>query len=162
VSPLDSVDRLVAIEEIRRLKAQYWRFVDTKRWDDFGRLFAPDAHFLDHHAKFGAQGAEAIQAKISAALHPTFSVHMGHQSEIDIDDDQHARGIWTLEDYLIFAPGEVTPENPYAGTTLRGWGHYVEAYVKLDGAWRFQTIDLYRLRVEVTSPQATPYPPVTA
>jgi hypothetical protein len=160
VSALEPIEQLLAIEEIRRLKARYWRFVDTKRWPEFGELFAPDAHFLDHAAQFGAEGAEAIRDKIAGALDPTFSVHTGHQSEIDVDDDEHARGIWTLEDYLVFPPGEVTPEAPYAGASLRGWGHYVEAYVKLDGAWRFQTIDLYRLRVEVQTLQATRYPPV--
>lgn len=160
MSAVDPVDRLMAIEEIRRLKAQYWRFVDTKRWEDFGRLFAPDAHFLDIAAQFGAEGAAAIQAKISSALQNTVSIHMGHQSEIEIDDDEHARGIWTLEDYLVFPPGEATPGDPYAGATVRGWGHYVEAYVKLDSAWRFQTIDLYRLRVEVQTTQSTAYPPV--
>jgi hypothetical protein len=160
VSALDPVDRLVAIEEIRRLKARYWRFVDTKRWDDFGELFAPDAHFLDHAAQFGAEGADAIRDKIAGALDATFSVHMGHQSEIDVDDAEHGRGIWTLEDYLVFPPGEVTPESPYAGASLRGWGHYVETYVKLDRTWRFQTIDLYRLRVELGTLQATQYPPV--
>jgi hypothetical protein len=154
------LDRLVAIEEIRRLKGRYWRFVDTKRWDDFGRLFAPDAHFLDVSARVGAEGAEAVQAKISSALAETFSVHTGHQSEIEIEDTTHARGIWTLEDYLIFPPGEPTPEQPYIGATVRGWGHYVETYVKLHGEWRFQTIDLYRLRVEVETAQRTAYPPI--
>jgi hypothetical protein len=35
-------------EEIRVLRAQYWRFVDTKQWPAFGRLFAADATFTDH------------------------------------------------------------------------------------------------------------------
>ncbi len=65
-----------------------------------------------------------------------------------------------LEDYLIFPPGEVTPANPYAGSTVRGWGHYVEEYVYLGDGWRFQRIDLYRLRLEVESSHATDYPPV--
>jgi hypothetical protein len=158
----DHVARLVAIEGIRNLKSRYWRFVDTKQWDAFGALFAPDATFLDHSANFGCDGAEEIQAKIEAVLQPALTVHQGHQSEIEILDETHAQGIWMLEDYLIFPPGEVTPENPYAGSTVRGWGHYVEDYVKLDGAWRFQRVDLYRLRLEVESPFATDYPRVPA
>ena len=34
---------LVAQEEIRRLKARYCRFLDTKQWEKWGDLFTPDA-----------------------------------------------------------------------------------------------------------------------
>lgn len=157
---VDPIARLLAIDEICSLKSQYWRFVDTKQWESFGALFAPDASFLDHAANFACDGAEEIQAKIGAVLQPALTVHQGHQSEIEIIDETHAHGIWMLEDYLIFPPGEVTPTNPYAGSTVRGWGHYVEEYVYLDEGWRFQRIDLFRLRLEVESSYATDYPPV--
>jgi hypothetical protein len=156
----DEVVRLAAIEEIRTLKARYWRYVDTKQWDAFGTLFAAESSFLDHAAGFACDGPDEIRSRIEAVLQPALTVHQGHQSEIEILDETHARGIWMLEDYLSFPPGEVTPENPYAGSIVRGWGHYVEEYVKVDGAWRFHRIDLYRLRLEVQSPFATEYPPV--
>jgi hypothetical protein len=156
-----SIERLLAIEEIRRLKAQYWRFVDTKQWDEFGSLFVPDAYFLDHAAPFECSGAAEIQAKISTVLDPALTIHQGHQSEIEVESDSEARGIWAMEDHLIFPTGEVGPSNPYAGATVRGYGHYVEQYVNLDGRWRFQRVELYRLRLEVDSPSSTAYPPVT-
>lgn len=156
----ESVARLLAIEEIRHLKARYWRFVDTKQWDEFGSLFAPDAHFLDHAASFECFGADEIQAKISAVLDPALTVHQGHQSEIEIESDTAARGVWAMEDFLEFPAGEVGPLNPYAGATVSGWGHYVERYVRIDGDWRFQKVDLYRLRLVVNSPSTTAYPPV--
>ena len=34
---------LVAVEEIKQLKARYFRFMDTKRWDEWADLFAEDA-----------------------------------------------------------------------------------------------------------------------
>jgi hypothetical protein len=160
LSSTESIERLLAIEEIRRLKSQYWRFVDTKQWDEFGSLFAPEAHFLDHAAPFECFGAAEIQAKISAVLEPALTVHQGHQSEIEIESDTAARGIWAIEDFLEFPAGEVGPLNPYAGATVHGFGHYVEQYVKIDGSWRFQKVDLYRLRLVVNSPTATAYPPV--
>ena len=34
--PIDKVQRLVDIEAIKQLKARYFRFMDTKRWQDWG------------------------------------------------------------------------------------------------------------------------------
>jgi len=34
--------------------------------------------------------------------------------------------------------------------TLHGYGHYQEEYIKQGGAWRFQSIKLTRLRVDVS------------
>lgn len=42
--PLSDIERIVATEDIRQLKARYWAAVDTKRWDDVLEMFAsPDA-----------------------------------------------------------------------------------------------------------------------
>jgi hypothetical protein len=156
---LDPVGQLIAIEAIRNLKAQYWRFVDTKQWVAFGRLFAPDATFTDHSGgPFHCEGAAEIESKIMAVLHDAVSVHHGHQSEIEIEDGSHARAIWVMEDYLIFPPGTSHATNPFPDAVVHGYGHYVEEYVKIDGDWRFQKVDLYRLRVEILSPMSTPYP----
>jgi SnoaL-like domain len=155
----DAIEGLEAIEEIRRLKAQYWRFVDTKQWDRFGQLFAPDATFTDHSAAFHCDGRTEIRDKIAAALpDDVITVHHGHQSEIEIDDAEHARGIWAMEDYLIFPPGAAHPTSGAPTSTLRGYGHYVESYVKLDGAWKFQKSELFRLRLEVSGNASTGYP----
>jgi len=37
------IDRLVAIEEIHQLKARYFRLMDKKLWDDWGRSSPPTA-----------------------------------------------------------------------------------------------------------------------
>jgi hypothetical protein len=155
---LDGTARLEAIEDIRRLKARYWRFVDTKQWREFGELFAPDATFTDHSAAFHCDGRDEIRDKIEAALADVFTAHHGHQSEIEIEDLSHARGIWAMEDYLVFPPGAVHPTNPSPTSTVRGYGHYVESYVKLDSQWLFQKSELFRLRLEVSGNSSTAYP----
>ena len=38
------------------------------------------------------------------------------------------------------------------GTTMRGDGHYHEAYVKVDGEWRITASTLTRLRMDLTGP----------
>ncbi len=36
----DPLQRLVDIEAIKQLKARYFRLLDTKRWDEWGQVFA--------------------------------------------------------------------------------------------------------------------------
>jgi hypothetical protein len=33
------------IEEIRKLKARYFRFLDAQDWDNYAQIFAPDVVF---------------------------------------------------------------------------------------------------------------------
>ena len=40
---MDAVDELSAIEQIKKLKARYFRCMDTKDWDGFQAVFAPGA-----------------------------------------------------------------------------------------------------------------------
>ena len=40
---MDAAEQLLAIEEIKQLKARYFRCMDTKDWDGFGQVFAPNA-----------------------------------------------------------------------------------------------------------------------
>ena len=51
------------IEAIKRLKARYFRLMDTKQWDDFATVFAEDAVMdmsgeLERNGVDGAAGAE--------------------------------------------------------------------------------------------------------
>jgi hypothetical protein len=155
---VDAETRLTAVEDIRLLRARYWRFVDTKDWAGFRTLFAPEATFSDHSADFHCHGADDIAGKISAVLEPVFTAHHGHQAEILVHDAEHASGIWAMDDYLIFPPGVSHPTNPMPTEVVRGWGHYYDEYVKRDGRWQFAKVDLYRLRLEVGGSSSTPYP----
>lgn len=158
VAQVDDLTRLVAVEEIKTLRARYWRFVDTKAWTAFRELFAPEATFSDHSADFHCHGADDIAGRISEVLEPVFTAHHGHQHEILVQDAEHATAIWAMDDYLIFPPGAVHPTSPMPTEVVRGWGHYYDRYVKLDGQWRFAQVDLYRLRLEVAGSSRTPYP----
>ena len=43
---MDPVQQLVEIEALRRLKARYWRCMDTKDYDGFAAVFTEDATLL--------------------------------------------------------------------------------------------------------------------
>ena len=40
---MDAAEQLLAIEDIKQLKARYFRCMDTKDWDGFAAVFAPNA-----------------------------------------------------------------------------------------------------------------------
>jgi hypothetical protein len=146
------------LEQIRVLRARYWRFVDTKKWADFEGLFAEDATFTDHSADFRCNGAHEIASMISAVLQDVVTIHHGHQSELELIDETHARGIWAMEDYLIFPDGTSHPTSGAPINTMRGYGHYFDQYVKLEDGWHFQKVELHRLRLEITGVSHTQYP----
>lgn len=146
------LESLVAIEEIKQLKARYFRFMDAKDWAAWGQLFDPDCYL-----RFGpgeqdeVRGRDAIVREVSERIGVTagVTVHHGHMPEITITGADTAEGTWALFDYL-----DVTPEEGRTPVGFRmGYGRYVETYARgVDGAWRFTSIRLSFTRMD-------PYPP---
>lgn len=155
---LSTLDRLEAIEDIRRLKARYTRLVDTHQWDQLGELLTDDVHFTEHLVPFGLDGRDALIEALSAGMAETVSVHHALSAEIDILSSTTARGIWALEDYLVLPPGASYPGHAAPSTNVHGYGHYVDEYAKVGGSWRISSTEIYRLRHEVTSHSSTPLP----
>ena len=56
---MDDIERLVAVEEIRQLKARYFRCMDTKDWAGLTDVFAPDA-VMDMSGDFSATSGEVV------------------------------------------------------------------------------------------------------
>ncbi|HEY6533450.1 MAG TPA: NAD(P)-binding domain-containing protein [Acidimicrobiales bacterium] len=129
------------IEQIKQLKARYFRFIDTKQWDAFRGLFTEDArHLLPSEA--GEQryqaGDEYIES-ISTVLADAMTVHHGHMPEIRLLSDTEAEGIWSMFDYVDIPDG----------VTNQGYGHYHETYRKgPDGQWRISSKDNRRLHID--------------
>jgi hypothetical protein len=139
---MDAIDRLTDVEDIRRLKARYFRTLDTKDWDGFRDVFAPDAE-MDMRAEAGeaglVHGSQAIADFVRGAVDDVQTVHHGHMGEIDLTSPTTATGVWAMEDLLRWPAG-----GPLA--SMHGWGHYHETYVKTADGWRIQTLTLTRLR----------------
>lgn len=137
------LQNLLDIEEIKRLKARYFRALDTKDWDEWGQVFARDAVLEVPEADVLRRGREDIVASVSAALTGARTVHHGHMPEIEITGPDSARGIWAMFDYVEWLPRESGER-----VGLLGFGHYHEEYVREDGAWRIAKTHLSRLRVD--------------
>ena len=132
------------IEAIRRLKAQYFRTMDTKQWDEM-RLVFTDGVVIDTTDSGGGiiSGADAFMAFLRDTLGDVVTVHHGHMPEIELTSATTATGIWALQDLLVWPNG----------TRLQGYGHYHETYEKVGGEWRIASSTLTRLHMDFTGTQ---------
>ncbi len=146
---MDPVERLVAIEEIRVLKARYVDALDTKQWDALGHVFTDDVVMEvpplgsdDPGAGMRIAGRDTLLAFLAGRLTGATSVHRVSMPMIEILDADHARGTWAMEDYITRAPGATLPE-------IRGYGHYHEEYRRVGAAWCISMLQLTRQRVDI-------------
>ena len=145
---MEPVEHLMATEEIKQLKARYFRCMDTKDWSGFEQVFAADAvmdmssEMRDQTTRGGiTRGAAQIAAMVRTVVGPVVTVHHGHMPEIEITSPTTARGVWAMEDKLRWPEGSPV-------RTMHGYGHYHETYERTDDGWRIKTITLTRLRVD--------------
>ena len=156
---MNDVSRLVAIEDIKALKARYFRGVDTRDWALLADVMAEDIivdyrgtatdpatgiNFAPDATGSTLQGRTAVIEGLRKSLDGIVSAHQGYLPEIEILSDTIASGVWAMYDVLRFPPGAPIAE-------LFGYGHYHETYEKIDGRWRIKTLRLPRLRVDVVS-----------
>jgi len=147
---VDTVERLEAIEEIKQLKARYFRCMDMKDWDGFAAVFAPDARMdvsgeLSDDVADGigvTTGDREITAFVRESIEDVTTVHHGHTPEIDVTSPTTAAGVWAMEDHLWW------PERSPI-MSMHGYGHYHETYEKTQGRWRIKSTTLTRLRTDV-------------
>jgi hypothetical protein len=144
---MDDVQKLLAIEEIKRVKARYFYGLDHKDWDLWRRsVWAPEGRLIVPEAAIEANGIDAVIAYVSESTADQISVHHGHMPDIEIVSETQATGIWAMEDRLYR-----TKEHPLADGSgyLHGFGHYREEYVLLPVGWRISSSRLTRLRVQM-------------
>lgn len=132
----------MTFERIKQLKARYFRFVDTQNWDGLNEVFSENAQL-----QWGPEddqvmkGRATIVSSLKANLEGAKTTHHGHMPEIELIDENNARGIWAMND---------TIDHP--DYDLIGVGHYHEEYVRQGGEWRIHRLKLTRLS-EVRTPK---------
>lgn len=153
---MEPIDRLIALDEIRQLKARYVRGVDQKDWSLLKNTYAEDVlldargattdprtgvNFLPGLEERVYEGADVGIEMVQAAMNSIVSVHHVMTPEIQIISETNASAIWPMTDRLRHIP-----IGPYV--ELIGWGHYVETYSRLPEGWKIKTLRLTRLRVD--------------
>lgn len=153
---MNEIQRVSAIEEIRQLKARYFRGVDTCDGDLVKGILAEDC-VLNY---MGCCTDPATRKDFIPAMNAILrgrdswisdgmsrfgivSVHQGHNFEIEFTSDSSAWGIWSMTDRLFFPPGGEF-------SLMTGYGHYHETYEKIGDAWKIETTHITRIRVEVS------------
>jgi ketosteroid isomerase-like protein len=146
-----TVRRLAAIEEIRRLKAAYFRCVDFRLWDEFADLFTDDLEVDFAESTSTPVGKDQFVASVARHFESGYSVHHGHLAEIDVLGDTEARAFWPMYDRVESPAGSGYDSH-------EGWGHYTEHYRRCDdGRWRICGTKLSRVH-RIVLPQADDVP----
>ena len=158
---MEDLERLLAFEDLRLLRARYWRYVDLQQWDAFASLFTDDCVFEARSDAFvSPPGGRAIAEAVAGVLVGAKSIHHGFQHELELLDRDHAKGIWTMADYLLFPPGASHADAAAPTAFVRGFGYYVDEYLREDGTWRFSRVELYRTHLEIMSHSSSEIPEV--
>lgn len=152
--PTHTLDELSDLEELRRLKPLYWRYVDSKQWERLRALFTDDARFEGTVSE--STGPDEWIAALATSFRDMRSVHRGHTPELAIVGEGVARGVWPFSDYLDWSacdPAEVSPNlQQFPGQWgIVGFGHYEEEYRRGPEGWRISFMRLTRQRMDALS-----------
>lgn len=129
IDGLTGIEKLKALEEIALLKARRDRAADTKDWELYEALHAPD--HVSENGDYGrwTSSSEMI-ANVRKSMESLITMHHSHTPEITFETAQRATGIWAVTGLSLWKQGE---EDHW----FRAFGHYFETYEKRDGRWLF-------------------------
>jgi hypothetical protein len=137
-----SLDDLLAIHAIQRLKHRYLRCLDQKAWDELRTCFTDDVHASYGGGAKELDGVDAVMAFLTESMGSTgmLTSHRCTQPEIDLVSATEATGVWALEDVVIHQD---------FGVTIHGASFYEDRYVQVDGEWKIAATGYKRTYEEI-------------
>jgi hypothetical protein len=137
------VDVAAELEAIRRLKARYFRLLDTGAWDELVEVFTDPVHIdVSEDGGGTSRSPREFVDAVRRALDGAVTVHHGHMPELELTSPTTATGIWAMEDRIWFPEGSPV-------SRLAGHGHYHERYERDADGWRIASMVLTRLHRHV-------------
>jgi hypothetical protein len=123
-----TLEELLDLHAIERLKHRYLRCLDQKAWDELATCFTEYATASYGGGAKELEGRDAILAFLveSMGSQGMLTSHRCTQPEIDLLGPDEATGTWALEDVVIHQD---------FGVTIHGASFYEDRYVKVDGTW---------------------------
>ena len=133
---MSEIEWLVALEEIRQLKARRDRYVDAHDWEAYEALHAPD-HVSHNDGQEPWTSSREMIGNVSRIMNDMITVHHSYDPEIMFDSPTTARGIWAVS-------AAVVAQGDDHDIWSHGYGYYYETYEKRDGRWLFTTRRFHR------------------
>ncbi|MFC6672044.1 nuclear transport factor 2 family protein [Marinobacterium aestuariivivens] len=128
----ERIEKLESVEEIRQLKARYWRSCDRKDHRAVLDCFVAGEVEIDY-GPIGFFSDRESFVKVFRALgckDNIVDMHHGANPEIERIDAYHANGIWDLYFFTIDTDGR---------TFMQLAGRYEDRYLRLDGEWKIES-----------------------
>lgn len=123
------MQQLIDKDQIKELKARYFRGLDTKDWELFSSTLADDVKGRYSGGQLSFDGKEPLVGFMqeNLSIGTVVTMHHGHHPEITINDDgSTGTGVWYLQDMVIDLVGK---------TRLYGAAIYKDEYRKENGEW---------------------------
>ncbi len=147
--------------EITKKKAQYGRYIDTKKWDQLRLLAMPNARFRFNNADntLITRNGQAMDFQSLTSFVDWFSqffkyaqtLHMFGPPEMSLLSKDEVFVSWSMEDQIYFHGNDKLSE-------IRGGGYYCEIWVRKDDSWWLKDLTLTRTYQKLSI--ATKVPPM--
>ena len=141
----NTLETLLAIEAIKKLKYTYLRAVDTHDWDLLASTLSTDCTARYDGGKYSFDDREQLINGLKGHMDSAqvLTMHNCHHPEIDINDGDNATGKWYLQD-LVF--------NKEQNWMLFGTAIYTDHYRFNDGEWRICHTEYERIMETINAP----------
>lgn len=141
-------------EIIRRKKAQYCRFADTKQWNLCDTIFHPEltSKFIDGEGNVLEQIGKSLVFNsrqewvdhFKESFETFQAIHMVDHGDIEQVNEDEIKAVFGIV-YHVGTKGET------GGMYGTGGGHYYETWVKVDGDWFMKEMTMVRVYYKVIS-----------
>jgi hypothetical protein len=132
---------LIAFYELTLAKAKYCRTLDTQDWNGLAALMIEGIEFGMSDGDSDPQmtvGRDETLALLKSLVAGGRTAHQVHTPEIDLNGDE-AQVIWAVQDRAMF-------DN---GTSVTGYGHYTERWVRQGDVWKLASLRLSHLITDI-------------
>lgn len=141
----DKIRILYDMEDIKKVKREYWWCVDEKRMDDLVNCFTEDA-VADYAIDTLLEGRDAIikflKDTVASEELDAIPIHQGFDPVIEITSETTATGRWRLYNPMNFQK---------AKTTITMWSVYYDEYSKVNGEWKIKATKIRHMSTETTT-----------
>ncbi len=138
-----TLQQLSDLEEIRQLKARYFRCIDTGAESELATLFTDDVTIDLKGGGYRLQvsGRDEMVEFIGSSFNSDIvAMHHGHTPEIAFTSPDEATGTWYLQDRFI---------DPIRGTDTIGSSLYYDTYRRTSDGWKIAASEYQRVFEEV-------------